>query len=108
MDLWKAILSSIAKRVNQQSFETWFTPIQFHSQEANTINLRVPNEYFRNALIERYSQVIRDALTELSLADSNLSFLIDDGALKRGPAAPQIAAAEAQEAGDLSGHLNTK
>lgn len=108
MDLWKDVLSSISKRVNQQSFDTWFRPIQFHSREANTINLRVPNEYFRNALIERFSQVIREALAEVSLPDSNISFLIDDGTLKKGSAAAPLAPPESQDSADPSASLNSK
>jgi chromosomal replication initiator protein len=103
MDLWKSVLSSIAKRVNQQSFETWFAPIQFHSHTANTLKLRVPNEYFKTALLEHFAQVFRDVLAELDQGQSSVAFVIEDSPARieappsKPPADPSLGA---------SGNLN--
>jgi chromosomal replication initiator protein len=103
MDLWKSILCSIAKRVNQQSFDTWFAPIQFHSHQADTLKLRVPNEYFRTALLEHFSQVFRDVLAELNQDQSSVSFVIDDTTPRLEPVLPKPAA---ESSLGSSGNLN--
>jgi chromosomal replication initiator protein len=94
MDLWKSLLSSIARRVNQQSFETWFVPIQFHSFDSETLRLRVPNEYFKSALLEHFSQVFRDVLAELNLQHSTVSFVIEDVPVHKDPPPPPRALPE--------------
>jgi len=45
---WPEILSAIEKRVNLNTFNTWFTQIEFIEFEGNTVYLGVPNRFTRD------------------------------------------------------------
>ncbi|MFP5263881.1 MAG: chromosomal replication initiator protein DnaA [Blastocatellia bacterium] len=78
IDLLSSILSAISKRVNHQSFNTWFKPISFATRDESTIYLRVPNEIFRDWITSNYFDVIEESLEELSLDAYNLRFLVEE------------------------------
>jgi chromosomal replication initiator protein len=78
IDLLSSILSAISKRVNHQSFNTWFKPISFATRDDSTIYLRVPNEIFRDWITSNYFDVIEESLEELSLETYNLRFLVEE------------------------------
>jgi chromosomal replication initiator protein len=78
IDLLSSILSAISKRVNHQSFNTWFKPISFATRDDSTIYLRVPNEIFRDWITSNYFDVIEESLEELSLEAYNLRFLVEE------------------------------
>ncbi|MEW6129532.1 MAG: chromosomal replication initiator protein DnaA [Acidobacteriota bacterium] len=77
-DLLSAILSSISKRVNYQSFNTWFKPISYAAIDNSTFLLKVPNEFCRDWIINNYSDVLEESIRELDLDGYNLSFLIEE------------------------------
>src|SRR5262249_16430980 len=93
VDLLSSILSAISKRVNQQSFSTWFKPISQASQDQSTVYLKVPNEIFRDWISNNYFDVLEEALEELGLSDHKIGFLIEDK-----QAAAAAAAGRASEA----------
>ena len=77
-DLLSAVLAEISKRVNNQSFNTWFKPISFAATEGSTVYLKVPNEIFRDWISANYIEMIEDSLRELDLADCEINILIDE------------------------------
>jgi chromosomal replication initiator protein len=77
-DLLSSMLSAISKRVNYQSFNTWFKPITFVEKDETTFYLKVPNEMFRDWIVNNYYDVIEESLQELDLEGYRLSFLLDD------------------------------
>src|SRR5256714_1387348 len=77
-DLLSSILSAISKRVNHQSFNTWFKPISHATREDSTIYLKVPNEIFRDWITNNYFDVIEESLQELNLEDYTLDFLVEE------------------------------
>src|SRR6185369_4307164 len=78
VDLLSSILSAISKRVNHQSFNTWFKPISHATRDDSTIYLKVPNEIFRDWITNNYFDVIEESLHELHLEDYTLDFLVDE------------------------------
>ena len=52
MDTWQQVLSAIEKKVNRQSFDTWFKPTQLIRHEGSALYVRVPNAYFQDWLNE--------------------------------------------------------
>jgi chromosomal replication initiator protein len=81
IDLLSSILLAISKRVNHQSFNTWFKPISSAIQEDSTIYLRVPNEIFRDWITSNYFDVIEESLEELNLETYTLSFQVEESKL---------------------------
>src|SRR6185369_14337726 len=77
-DLLSSILAAISKRINHQSFNTWFKPISFATKDDSTIYLRVPNEIFRDWITNNYFDILEESLQELSLDGCKLNFLIED------------------------------
>lgn len=77
-DLLSSILSAISKRVNHQSFNTWFKPISNAVRDDSTIYLKVPNEIFRDWITNNYFDVIEESLTELDMEGYALDFLVDE------------------------------
>src|SRR5215211_580687 len=78
IDLLSSILSAISKRVNHQSFNTWFKPISFATRDDSTIYLKVPNEMFRDWITSNYFDVMEESLEELNLEGYSLRFLVED------------------------------
>lgn len=78
VDLLSSILSEISKRVNHQSFNTWFRPISFATKDDTTIYLKVPNEIFKDWITSNYFDVLEESLEELGLETYNLNFLVED------------------------------
>ena len=65
MNLWERILERIETRINPQNFANWFRPTTFLSQEGQTLNIQVPNRYFREWIIEEYSDELSKAVEEI-------------------------------------------
>src|SRR5688572_8719568 len=78
MDLTTAILSAISKRVNYQSFNTWFKPISSADKDDTNVYLKVPSEVFRDWIVNNYSDIIEESLEELELDGYGIKFLIED------------------------------
>lgn len=97
MDVWKGILSCIREKIDAQTFDTWFKPIQVESVGDDEIRLKVPNEYFKSWLLEHYQPLIDAALTELKLEGRRVTFLHE------GDAQPQAIESPGEEPllGDL-------
>jgi chromosomal replication initiator protein len=67
-DLWAEVLQGLKRRVSAQCFETWFRPILFLGCDGSVICLGVPNETFKNWLVENYSETMREAVREAAHA----------------------------------------
>jgi len=78
VDILASILSAIEKRVNHQSFNTWFKPITSASRDESTVFLKVPNEMFRDWIASNYFDVLEESLQELHLDGCRVAFLIDE------------------------------
>ena len=77
-DLLSSVLSAISKRVNYQSFNTWFRPITFVEKDETTFYVKVPNEMFRDWIVNNYYDVIEESLQELNMEGYRLSFVLEE------------------------------
>ncbi len=66
---WILLLASIQQRLNQETFNTWFKPIEFLGVENGGINIRVPNSFFKEYLLGHYGTLL--------LSECNKHFGID-------------------------------
>jgi len=78
--LWTNILSAVEKRLNRQSFETWFRPIQFEGcdDSEQTLHLRVPNQVVKDWVSTNYSEVLDESLQELNLAEYHVDWTVEN------------------------------
>ncbi len=73
-NLWDSVLSGVEKRVNHESFTTWFKPISFAGSDNGTIRLRVPDRVFEDWIVNNYSEVLEESLEEADLAGRAITF----------------------------------
>jgi chromosomal replication initiator protein len=77
--LWSDILHAVEKRLNRQSFETWFRPIRFESCDdlGRILVLRAPNQVVKDWVSSNYSEVLGQSLEELNLAQYRVDWMVD-------------------------------
>jgi chromosomal replication initiator protein len=78
--LWSDILHAVEKRLNRQSFETWFRPIKFDGcdNSEQVLHLRAPNQVVRDWVSSNYSEVLDESLEELNLAQYHVDWMVED------------------------------
>lgn len=78
--LWSDILHAVEKRLNRQSFETWFRPIRFDGcdDSEQILHLRAPNQVIKDWVSSNYSEILGESLEELNLASYQVDWLVDD------------------------------
>jgi chromosomal replication initiation ATPase DnaA len=76
--LLSSILFAVSKRVNHQSFNTWFRPISVATRDDSIIYLQVPSEMFRDWITNNYFDVLEESLHELNLDDCKVSFPVEE------------------------------
>ncbi len=86
MEVWTQVLSSIGRRVNPQCFDTWFRPIVFDHRDSQSLHLTVPTENFRKCLLENYSDLLREAITEAAHAPLQVKVIVAPSASNETPA----------------------
>ncbi|MBT2756468.1 chromosomal replication initiator protein DnaA [Mesobacillus foraminis] len=75
-DLWSSALSKIEKKISKPSFDTWLKSTKAHSLQGDTLTITAPNEFARDWLEERYSQLISGILYEITGEDLTIKFII--------------------------------
>lgn len=78
--LWSDILHAVEKRLNRQSFETWFRPIRFEGcdNSEQVLHLRAPNQVVKDWVSSNYSEVLDESLEELNLSEYHVDWLVQD------------------------------
>jgi chromosomal replication initiator protein len=77
MDFWRHVLSTIQKNTNRQCFETWFKPINYIGRDNGILRLTVPNEFFKNCLLDNYHDLLAKAVIENSKSPLNLTITVE-------------------------------
>ncbi len=77
-NVWGRILHSLKGRLNQQTLDTWFSPIQFESLDSSqhVIRLRAPNQTIKDTVVTNYGKVLADSLNELRLSGYSVGWVV--------------------------------
>ncbi|WHY86357.1 chromosomal replication initiator protein DnaA [Neobacillus novalis] len=75
-DLWNAALGNIEKKISKPSFDTWLKSTKAHSLQGDLLVITAPNEFARDWLEERYSQLISGILYEITGEELSVKFII--------------------------------
>jgi chromosomal replication initiator protein len=80
-NVWGRILHSLKGRLNQQTLDTWFTPIQFESLDSSqhVIHLRAPNQIIKDWVVSNYGKVLAESLNELRLSGYSVGWVVGKG-----------------------------
>ena len=93
-NVWGEILHSLSSRLNQQTLERWFGPIEFERLDSadQVIHLRVPNAVIKNWVVSNYSRLLDESLNDLSLNGYSLGWEIGTRDTSQNPTGSPIAA----------------
>lgn len=77
-NVWGKILHSLKGRLNQQTLDTWFSPIQFESLDnsQHVIHLRAPNQVVKDWVVSNYGKVLRESLIEQRLSGYSVGWVV--------------------------------
>jgi chromosomal replication initiator protein len=76
MDTWQQVLSVIEKKVNKQSYDTWFKPTRLVRHEGEALYVRVPNAYFQ-AWLNDHIDVVVDAAESVGMGPISVVYVIE-------------------------------
>jgi chromosomal replication initiator protein len=76
MDTWQQVLNIVEKKVNQQSFNTWFKPTQLLKHDGRALYVRVPSVYFRDWLNDHIDVVV-DAARLAGIGDIDVVYITE-------------------------------
>ena len=71
---WVRILGALEKKVNRQSFDTWFKPTRFSHVKERMLFVRIPTPEFQH-IAERYTDLIQEAIDTLKLEFDDVTFI---------------------------------
>jgi chromosomal replication initiator protein len=78
INIWGEILHTLKGRLNQQTLDTWFRPIQFEGLDnaAHVIRLKAPNQVVKDWVVSNYSSLLAESLNQLRLAGYSVGWQI--------------------------------
>jgi chromosomal replication initiator protein len=94
---WELVLIAVEKRINHESFTTWFKPLIYHGSENNAIHVVAPDQIFEDWILNNYRDVVEESLQETGLERVTLSFEVDSEGRK--------AVSSLDSSGDSSGSV---
>ena len=71
-------MDALQKKIDKNSYETWFEPTSYIGQETNSLYIKVPNSYFKDWLSYHYSSVINSCCQDLYGKALDIKFVFDD------------------------------
>ncbi len=76
IDIWEETLSKIRSKISNPSFSTWFAETEpVGVIEENTLRFRVPNEFIKDWIQERYCSLIAETMSDIGGEKIELEFL---------------------------------
>ncbi len=88
LSTWDGVLCSIKKKLQCESFETWFNKIGFAGvdRERRVIRLCAPNQVVRDWVNTNYTNLLTQALSELSLPGFSVDWALEEEKVEAAPA----------------------
>src|SRR5690625_2646146 len=77
-ELWDEILDKMKEKISKPSFETWLKHTEARDFKEDTFYVSVPNEFTKNWLDQRYTQVISALLYEVTGVNLQVKFIIPE------------------------------
>lgn len=74
--LWDQVLSHMEKKVSKPSYETWLKSTKAFSLKEDTLTITAPNEFARDWLEGRYTQLISSVLYDVIGEELMVKFII--------------------------------
>ncbi len=78
MGFWEKVIDLLKNEIEDDSFDTWLSPIRFIGKDEDSIYLKVPNRFFKEALENKLGEKIRSALKKVSGENLKVRFLYQE------------------------------
>ncbi len=78
LNCWRQILLDIKKKIDLNSYETWFEPTLYIGREKDILYIKVPNSYFRDWLSFHYSGLIVESAEALFAKPFEIKYIVDE------------------------------
>ena len=88
MDTWQHVLDFVEKKINQQSYNTWFKPTQLIKHDDKALYVRVPNSFFQDWLND-HIDVVLEAARAAGFGDIEVIYITEKYPLEGTPAPSQ-------------------
>src|SRR5438552_6351256 len=76
MDTWQQVLDIVEKKINPQSYNTWFKPTQLLKHDEKSLYVRVPNTFFEDWLND-HIDVVLEAARAAGIGDINVIYITE-------------------------------
>src|SRR5437867_9424318 len=76
MDTWQQVLDIVEKKINQQSYNTWFKPTQLIKRDDTALYVRVPNAFFQDWLND-HIDVVLEAARLAGIGEINVIYITE-------------------------------
>jgi len=77
-DLWQYILTEMQSKISKPSYDTWLSQTAVKELNQDILSVTVPNEFTKNWLDQRYTDVIDTLLFEMTGSKLSVKFVIED------------------------------
>lgn len=77
-NVWDAALRDLEQKVRTDTFDFWFTNIEFQNRTDSAVVLEVDDEFFRAWIEENYIDLIEDSLETVSGESLTVELTLDD------------------------------
>ena len=74
---WASVLQCLRKQISPQSYETWFAPTKQAGVEDNSIDVEVPNQFFKDWLLDHYMEQVDSAVREIGKEKVGVNFVVN-------------------------------
>ncbi len=87
--VWLRARELIKKELdNDQAFNIWFGPVNFHSISEETLTLAIPNKLFQDILLDRYTAVLNTNVAKICGKEMRVEFSMQESSDDAGPKQP--------------------
>ena len=85
IELWKGLLGRLEEEVNEQCYQTWFSPMRPLSYEGGVLRIEGPNPFFVDWLYEHHIDKIEKAARDMLDNDTRVELTSPPGPPRVGP-----------------------
>ena len=79
-EIWNQCLAQVGDKVSQQSFDMWLKPLKLLKVTDDTVELEVPNKFFKDWISENYEAQIKDTLYQITKNQYSVHFHLKEKA----------------------------
>jgi chromosomal replication initiator protein len=77
-EIWGKVLSLMAGKVGESSFELWFKPMKVVQIKDKTVTIEIPNRFFREWIEDNYPTILTESLEVVTGQPMAVKFRITD------------------------------